>query len=144
MMSKDSPPDFKKEIDVVGCFVQYGDTFLLLHRNTKKTNGNKWGCPAGKVDSGETISQAMERELSEETGLRIDESDFKYFDSYFVRNEGHDLVYHMFSTAVPVLPEVTINPPEHQGFAWVTPAEALKMDYIHDLDECIRVFYGTP
>ncbi len=116
MMTKEAPQDFNKEIEVVGCFVEHGDTFLLLHRNPQKNNGNKWGCPAGKIDPGETTSQAMKRELVEETGLEVAESDLSHFGSYYVRNEGHDLIYHMFSTVVPVLPEVAISPPEHQAF----------------------------
>jgi 8-oxo-dGTP diphosphatase len=141
MMTKDAPKDFKKEIDVVGCFVQHESKFLLLHRNIQKTNGGKWGCPAGKVDPGETISQAMKREIEEETGLHIEKSELRYFETYYVRNAGHDFLYHMFSTDFSGLPEVTINPPEHQDFRWVTPDEALMLDYIHDLDECIKVFY---
>ena len=81
--------------------------------------------------------------MRDETGLVVPEEALTFFGSYYVRNEGHDLMYHMFSTELPALPEIMINPPEHQDFAWVTPEEALKLDYIHDLDECIWVFYGV-
>jgi hypothetical protein len=35
-----------------------------------------------------------------------------------------------------------ISPLEHQAFHWATPTEALAMDLVHDLDECIRMFYN--
>src|SRR5258708_4502108 len=110
MMYKDQPADFKKEIDVVGCYIQCDGKILLLHRQAQKTNGNTWGMPAGKIDLGESISQAMEREIREETGLEIPESALTYFDSRYVRNQGHDLIYHMFSTKLDQSPEITLSP----------------------------------
>jgi 8-oxo-dGTP pyrophosphatase MutT (NUDIX family) len=59
----------------------------------------------------------------------------------FVRDGGNDVYYHMFSCELATRPEIRINPHEHQGYRWVTPHEALKMDLIHDLDECIKMYY---
>lgn len=142
MIFKQPPVDFKKEIDVVGCYVQYDGKFILLHRHAHKTNGDKLGLPAGKVDTGEHIHRAMSREIKEETGLDIAEQDLIYIDSVFVRNEGHDIHYHMFATNLSEKPNVLINPHEHQGYVWVSPSEALTMNLIHDMDECIRIYYG--
>ena len=38
-------------------------------------------------------------------------------------------------------PEVIINPDEHKIYTRKTPIEALKLDLIKDLDECIKLFY---
>ena len=141
MIFKEAPADFKKEIDVVGCYVEHDGEFVLLHRQPYKTHGNKFGLPAGKVDPGETIHQAMSREIREETGLDISEENLQYIDSILVRNEGHDFGYHMFATNLSVKPEIRINPNEHQGYIWASPREALEMDLIHDLDECIKTYY---
>lgn len=73
MIFQEAPIDFNKEIDVVGCYVQYDGKFVLLHRQPHKTNGNRLGLPAGKVDPGETVHRAMSREIKEETGLDISE-----------------------------------------------------------------------
>ncbi len=144
MISKIEPKDFNKEIDVVGCYIQYSNEFLLLYRQSHKPNGNKWGMPAGKVDAGETKGQAMSREIAEETGLQIPENDLSYFDSVFVRHENHDFMYHMFSVQLTERLEVMINPNEHQGFKWVSPAEAKKMNnLIHDNEACIELFYSS-
>ncbi len=143
MIFKTEPEGFKKQIEVVGCFVENSGEFLLLHRQPQKVNGGKWGKPAGKIDAGETPSQAMVRELFEETGMQIPESDLSYFDSIFVRHEGRDFVYHMFSTQLPDRPKVTLNPGEHQAFIWISPSQALEMDLLHDNNECIKLFYGN-
>jgi (d)CTP diphosphatase len=143
MIFTSEPADFKKRVDVVGCYIQCSGKFLLLHRQPHKPNGDKWGMPAGKVDAGETNSQAMCREIREETGLTVSEDVVSFFGSVFVRNEGTDFVYHMFSIDFAELPAVTLTLEEHQGFAWVTPEEAMGMStLVHDNHACIALFYS--
>jgi len=141
MMFASKPADFNKQIDVVGCFVLVDDKFVLLQRQPHKSHGGKWGLPAGKVDDGETLTQAVVRELSEETGVQISENDLKPAQKLHVRYDGFDFDWHMFSVAMPILPTIRINPAEHQHFIWVSADQSLTMNLIHDLDECIRIFF---
>lgn len=53
------------------------DKVLLVHANNFK--GNYYGLVAGFVETGETLEQAVVREVSEETGLKI--KNLKYFSS---------------------------------------------------------------
>ncbi len=116
MISKEKPVGFKKEIEVVACYIQYDNKFVLLHRHDHKSSGNKFGLPAGKVDIGETIHQAMRREIYEETGLEIPENKLEYFDSLYVQNEGHDIYYHTFFITFDKKPEIKISSSEHKDF----------------------------
>lgn len=141
MIFQEPPSDFNKEIDVVGCYVEFEGKIVLLHRHAHKSSGNKLGLPAGKVDPGETIHQAMRREIEEETRLLVEEDDLEHIGSVYVRNEGHDLEYHMFITRPNAKPEIVINPAEHQGHLWITPSEAIARDLVHDLAECIQDYY---
>src|SRR4051812_39398852 len=50
---------------------------FLLRENTKWMNG-RYGLPAGKVEDGESISQAAIREAKEEVGVDIDPADLKH------------------------------------------------------------------
>jgi 8-oxo-dGTP pyrophosphatase MutT (NUDIX family) len=63
MIFKTAPADFNKKMDVAGCYIQHEGQFVLLHRHVHKSSGNKWGLPAGKVDPGETVAEAMQREI---------------------------------------------------------------------------------
>jgi 8-oxo-dGTP diphosphatase len=142
MMSKDKPSNFNKRFDIVGCFIEYDGKFLLLRRHAHKASGDSWGLPAGKMDLGEERKQAVLREVEEETGLRLPEPQVGYYDSLYVRDGDFDIEWHMFSTKLDSLPEVQTNPHEHSEFVWVTAAEALQMNLIHDLPESIKLFYG--
>lgn len=62
MLYKEQPKNFTPKFEVVSCFVEYKDEILLLLRQDHKPEGNTYGVPAGKVDAGETINQAMKRE----------------------------------------------------------------------------------
>lgn len=141
MLYKEQPKNFTPKFEVVSCFVEYKDEILLLLRQDHKPEGNTYGVPAGKVDAGETINQAMKREWWEET--QIDLNDAEYFDKLFVRYPDYDFIYHMYSKKFTERPEVKINPKEHKNYIRKTPQEALKMDLIRDLDECIKLFYDV-
>ena len=141
MWFTEKPTNFNKRFDVVGCFIEHEDKFLLLHRHSHKASGDKWGLPAGKVEVGEEKEQAVLREIEEETGLAFKDSSVKYFDSRYVRDGDFDFEWHMFSTQTLEPVVITITPHEHKEFRWVTPEESLQMNLIHDLPQSIKLFY---
>lgn len=53
---------------VVGAVV-VDDERLLLIRRTNEPHRDQWAVPGGRVESGETVHEAVTRELREETGL---------------------------------------------------------------------------
>ena len=54
----------------VGAIVVYNDALLLVERGRPPGVG-QWSVPGGRVELGETMRDAVTREVLEETGLRI-------------------------------------------------------------------------
>ncbi len=64
----DRPP-----IDVaVGVLLDAHGNFLLTSRPEGKVYAGYWEFPGGKLEAGETVEQALRRELQEEIGIVID------------------------------------------------------------------------
>ena len=55
----------------VGAVILDGDRVLLIKRAHEPLKG-QWSLPGGRVESGETLEQAIVREVQEETGLDVD------------------------------------------------------------------------
>ena len=54
----------------VGALVFRGESVLLVKRGAEPLKG-RWSIPGGKVEFGETLRAAVERETLEETGLQV-------------------------------------------------------------------------
>ena len=61
--------EMRKTLPAVSVAVIRGDTVLLVKRARQPSQG-LYAFPGGKVETGETLEQAVQRELLEETGLR--------------------------------------------------------------------------
>ena len=55
----------------VGILLQPDGAFLLTSRPNGKPYAGYWEFPGGKLEVGETVAQALERELLEELGIRV-------------------------------------------------------------------------
>ena len=64
----------RKEVEVaVGVLIRPDGAFLLTSRPSGKVYEGYWEFPGGKVEPGETVEQALRRELVEEIGVTIGE-----------------------------------------------------------------------
>lgn len=142
MLFREAPEDFKKDIDVVGCYLEHMGKVALLLRPSHKSNGARWGLPAGKVEGGESLISAMQRELLEETGLAVDASKLVPAGTFYVVHSGRSLVFHTFALVCRERPPVVIHTDEHEAVRWVTPQAALALPLVVDQDECLRMHYG--
>ena len=99
--------------------------YLFLRRSAaSKRFGGHWEPPGGKADAGETIDVALEREVMEETGLRI--RDLHVLGA--LEGDTPEARY------VTVVFEVECEPgkvrlsDEHDDALWLTPEEAVKLE----------------
>ncbi len=139
MIFKTQPADFQEKFAVVTAFLIFGDKFLVVQYSpTKKHQPSKWGTPAGKLEIGEERVAGLIRELREETALTFAPDQFVYVDTFYIRYPTFDYSYHMYKLNLSQLPEIAIDPQEHQAYRWVTLDEARKFDLIDDELPCIE------
>jgi 8-oxo-dGTP diphosphatase len=74
-MSENEYPD-KPRVAVGG--IVFKDNRVLLVRRGKPPAEGDWAIPGGSVDLGETLQQAVERELLEETAITVKAKDIAY------------------------------------------------------------------
>lgn len=71
MTAQTGDPEFaERPILGVGGLLFKGERVLLIKRGAPPAKG-RWSIPGGKVRHGETVERAVEREMLEETGLRV-------------------------------------------------------------------------
>ncbi|MDP3987078.1 MAG: NUDIX hydrolase [Nanoarchaeota archaeon] len=128
-----------KRLRTTGCFIEYNGKFLILHRHSNKVDGNTWGLPAGKVDSGETDEQTILREVREETGYEATKDELEFLGQYDFDFGDLFLEFPTYRLVLKQPVEVVHNPDEHVGWKWVTAGECYAMPNLirgfHDLLE---------
>ena len=115
----------EKPVVCVGALEWGPDGRVLLVRTTKWRGA--WGVPGGKVDWGETLMDAVKRELREEVGLELFDVLYAQTQEAVLSEEfwrpTHLLLVDYFASADTHA--VTPNE-EIEAWAWVTLDEALE------------------
>lgn len=76
-----------------GAIVRRGDAVLLVKRG-KPPRAGEWAIPGGKVQAGESLRAAVEREILEETAIRVRAGEMVYQLEYIEHDEAGALAFH--------------------------------------------------
>ena len=68
---KSAPAAQKKVLVAVGVIENAQGEIFICRRGASQHQAHKWEFPGGKVETGETIAQALARELAEEVGIAV-------------------------------------------------------------------------
>ena len=116
------------KVRVVDCYVyrrtDNGIVFLLMKRNLNKIYEHLWQGVAGKIEEGETSSEAAIRELKEETGLSPVNMFVADHVSKFYEVHG-DRINLVPVFGIEVDSEIINLSEEHISYKWVDINEAL-------------------
>lgn len=104
-------------INAVGVWFYSTNTqrYLYLLRNDPR-HPNTWGLPGGKIESGETLMEAMQRECTEELGFVPEYIKLVPLEKFTSADQG--FCYHTFFCTVNNEFVPTLND-EHIGWAWI-------------------------
>jgi nucleoside triphosphatase len=112
----------------VGALILNGNGQILLAKSNKWKN--RFTLPGGHVELGETVEEALKREIREEVGLEIERIRFLQFQEAvyspgFIHPK-HFIFLDFLCKAKT--DNVKVDNTEIQDFVWVDPRKALRMN----------------
>ena len=84
----------KKYINVVACVLKKNEKILIASRPETKNFSGFFEFPGGKVEKDECLIEALDREIYEELGIRLDFSKIYYLNNYKILK--HNINLHFF------------------------------------------------
>jgi mutator protein MutT len=98
--------------------IERDSRLLICLRPAEKQHGGMWEFPGGKIHPGESLKDAVRRELSEELGVITTHVGDVLFSS-FDKCSGFEILF--LPTRIEGEPEAL----EHSALAWCAPSELL-------------------
>ena len=100
--------------------------YLLARRSLGSSGAGQWEFPGGKVESGETNTQALVREIAEELSIEIPENEMTFVASHIFQYPQKKIELHLWCIVVSEDPKVILT--EHDKITWCSPSEMRKIN----------------
>jgi len=123
----------------VGAIVFHDGKVLLVRRGKAPSNG-LWAIPGGSVELGETLQQAAEREIKEETGILIRAGEPVFTFDAIQKDEQGVIRFHY--VILDLMADYIRGEPRAGGDAaaarWVSAAELSELDVNQTTKQLLR------
>lgn len=130
-MPKSAKEDRPRVVLVNRCLIKKKNAILLVQRTSNDSwDPGKWELPGGKIDTGQDLANALEREILEETGLFVKATDSTTFTESYVISTGKyaGLPYVVIVYKGKIIGGEVKLSHEHSDFCWCTKKDALDKD----------------
>lgn len=133
---------FPRGVEVgCGAVIENEKGEILLARSTKFHN--KWTLVGGHIEPGETVLQAMVREVKEELGLEVIAlavfAHGELIGSRDFYRPAHFVYANVYCKLLPGQ-SIKLDPDELSGYQWIKPTKALHLDLAESYRESIENF----
>lgn len=116
-----------------------GGKVLILRRAATAYGEGAWCLPGGKVDYGETVEQAVAKELREETTLTCESARFLFYQDSLPPEPGGMHCINLYFEC-RVRGELVLNP-ESSASAWIGPDDLGGYEIAFRNDEGLRRYW---
>jgi 8-oxo-dGTP diphosphatase len=110
---------------IVGsAFIHMDDKVLIARRSDNKHFlPGIWEIPGGHVEFGESLSEAIAREVEEELHIQVMVGDPFYSFTYLPKPDRHIVEIDCFATLNDDLQEIKLNGEDHSEYKWIGRSE---------------------
>ena len=127
----------KKYINVVACVLKKNGKILIASRPETKNFSGFFEFPGGKVEKDECLLEALDREIYEELGIRLDFSKIYYLNNYKILK--HNINLHFFLCLSWF---GKIKNKEKQTLKWIVPKELNNYNLLKS-NESFKIFLNN-
>ncbi len=129
---------------IVHTLIYNDDQKVLIVKRSKANDvlSEFWDIPGGTLEDGEDPATGATREAREETGLDIADLRLFFEHSNVDSTKNKQFVTLVFAARYPG-GEVTLNPEEHEEYAWIDSAEIGKYKTVRYLEGCLNLFFKS-
>lgn len=127
---------------VAGAVITRDSTVLLLKRPKGDFMNGIYELPSGEVKEGEASESALQREVREETGLRIKEVK-RYLGHFDYRSKSSERT-RQFNFVVAVQEPLKVKLREHDNYAWVNKNQLNRYPVTESVKQVLNLFWKTP
>ncbi|MCW1296687.1 MAG: NUDIX hydrolase [Candidatus Parvarchaeota archaeon] len=122
----------KRGVSIYGALIKENKV-LIIHRS-RNTRVDVWEFPGGKLEFGESIEEAVKREVMEETGLKVKIKNLLATGIYYVRGEQHIVIVYVCE---PVSNEIKLEEENFSAYKWATYEEIINIKNLALSVRCI-------
>ncbi len=123
-------------------FNKHGQVLLSLRGSKAKNERGKWEIPGGAVEFGETLEQALKREVKEELGIEIEVITMLQVADHILPEENQHWVSPTFICSVKSGSPVIMEPGKSDQIQWFSIDEAANLPLANVTQKDIELIKG--